>query len=93
MQLNKSLSKNDCMLAWNILDPKRIGSIELNELHAILCTRFGKDKSSLKQQVSIIDKAVAKIIERSGGGFKGLQKVLMIMDDDGDKKLSKEELQ
>ncbi len=94
MQLNKKLSKNDCTQAWNILDPNRIGSVGLNDAHDILCIRFGKDKSSQKQQTSVIDKAVAKIIQRSGGGsFKGLQKCLTIMDDNGDKRINKEEFQ
>ncbi len=91
--MNAKVSKNDSALVWQILDPKRTGYMELDEIHKILCTRYGKDKTSLKENTSIFNKAVNKIIERSGGGFKGLQRCLNIMDNNGDKRLSKEELQ
>ena len=43
--------------------------------------------------ISAVDRVIARIKERSGGGgIKGLQRVIQIMDDDGNKKLSKEEL-
>lgn len=91
--LNKGINKNEANLAWLILDPQRRGFVELSEIHQVLCSRFGKDKASQKEQTSIFEKAVAKIVERSGGGFKGLQRCLKVMDNNGDKKLSKEELQ
>ena len=41
----------------------------------------------------IVDRVRAKIVQRGGSsGIKGLAKLLAIMDDNGDKKLSKEEL-
>ena len=43
--------------------------------------------------MSAVDRVVARIKERAGGGgIKGLQRVIAIMDDDGNKRLSKEEL-
>ena len=47
-------------------------SIDMNSLHQYFTAKFGKDKSS--KAGSVVDRAVAKIIERSGGGLKGLQR-------------------
>mmetsp|Transcript_9325 Transcript_9325/g.14050 ORF Transcript_9325/g.14050 Transcript_9325/m.14050 type:complete len:1135 (+) Transcript_9325:93-3497(+) len=69
---------------------KTAPSIGINDLHKYFCNKYGKDKSSKSH--SVVDRAIAKIIERSGGGFKGLQRTLSIMDDNGDKRLNKEEL-
>ena len=58
---------------WSVIDPSNIGSVDLEKLHSLLASKFGKDKSSQKSN-SVVDRAIAKIIERTGGGFKGLQK-------------------
>jgi hypothetical protein len=51
------------------------GTVELQALHDMLSQRYGKDKSASKN-TGIIEKVIAKIIERSGksGGIKGLAK-------------------
>ena len=69
----------------------------MSDLHEFLSNRFGKDKDSIKQSGSgsnIIEKARMKILERCGsnGGIKGLQRTLAIMDDNGNKRLDKEEV-
>jgi len=49
-------------------------------LHKILSGKFGKDKSALKEQnASVVDRVVAKILQRAGGssggvGIKGLMR-------------------
>ena len=64
----------------------------MSGIYELLAGKFGRDKSS--KDWGLIEKVKTKILERCGreGGIKGLQKTLMIMDDNGDKKLSKEEL-
>ncbi|KAJ1383047.1 hypothetical protein B484DRAFT_341959, partial [Ochromonadaceae sp. CCMP2298] len=59
----------------------------------MLASNFGADKTALRA-AGVIERVVQKILERSGlnGGFKGLQRTLSIMDDNGDKRLSKDEL-
>jgi hypothetical protein len=46
--------------------------MDMNTLHRYFAEKFGKDKTSKSN--STVERAVAKIIERSGGGFKGLQR-------------------
>jgi hypothetical protein len=72
--LAPKLSKKELADVWSELDARRLGFVELGALHAYLSERFGKDKSSSKS-VSVVERVIAKIIERSGpGGMKGLQR-------------------
>jgi len=91
--LDPSLDRSALASIWKAIDPLDVGSIDLATLHEMLASRFGKDKSSGKNS-GIIDKVIAKILERCGGagGIKGLQRVLAVMDSSGDKRLDKEEL-
>ena len=62
----------------------------------MLSSRYGKDKRSASEGVAggVIQRVIARILSRCGqqAGIKGLQRTLMIMDDSGDKRLSKDEL-
>ena len=91
--LAPALGRTELALVWKAIDPKDMGSIEVQAIHDALSTRFGKDKSSGKGQ-GVIERVIAKILERAGanGGLKGLQRTLSIMDNNGDKRLTKEEL-
>ena len=78
---------------WKVIDPKNVGSIEVNHLHDLLSSRYGKDKTAFKS-TGVIERVIKKILDRCGenAGIKGLARTLAIMDNSGDKKLSKEEL-
>ena len=94
--LDSSLSRGQLQTIWESIGTGSAGFVELAALHNFLGGKFGKDKSGAKGG-SVIDRVVAKIISRAGGGsggpgIKGLMKVLSIMDDSGDKRLSKDEL-
>ena len=73
MHLNPSINKQMAAAIWKVIDPSNVGSVELEALHSLLANKFGKDKSSQKSS-SVVDRAIAKIIERTGGGLKGLQR-------------------
>ena len=92
--LDPSLSKGQVAALWKLIDPSDLKYVELQDLHRYLSERFGKDKSTTRAGSSVVDRAVAKILERAGGqgGIKGLSRILSIMDDNGDKRLTKEEL-
>jgi hypothetical protein len=47
-------------------------SLQLSDIHNYFSSRYGKDKSA--RPGGVVERAVAKIIERSGGGLKGLQR-------------------
>ena len=87
------VSRSQINAMWKILDPDNVGSLELENVHAFLSSRFGKDKSATKS-IGVIDRVRQRILERCGqaAGIKGLQRTLMIMDDNGDKRLTKDEL-
>ena len=91
--LAPALGRTELALVWKAIDPKDAGSIEVQAIHDALSTRFGKDKTSGKGQ-GVIERVIAKILERAGanGGLKSLQRTLSIMDNNGDKRLTKEEL-
>ena len=65
----------------------------MTQLLALLSDRYGRDKSS-KVSGSVLERVISRIRERSGGsgGIKGLARTLSVMDNNGDKQLSKEEL-
>eukprot|EP00604_Paraphysomonas_vestita_P002308 CAMPEP_0174818508 /NCGR_PEP_ID=MMETSP1107-20130205/1201_1 /TAXON_ID=36770 /ORGANISM="Paraphysomonas vestita, Strain GFlagA" /LENGTH=327 /DNA_ID=CAMNT_0016030435 /DNA_START=313 /DNA_END=1296 /DNA_ORIENTATION=+ len=89
-QLDPQLNKGVLGNLWEeITNNSGAVNLSLSELHAYFTNKFGKDKSSKSN--GVVERAVARIIERSGGGLKGLQKSLAIMDDNGDKRLSKSE--
>ena len=94
--LNKSLTKENLNNIWLTIDTNNVGSIEIVQLHNYLSNSFGKDKNTLKNTSnnSVIERIKTKILDRCGGqaGIKGLTRVLSIMDNNGDKKLSKDEL-
>eukprot|EP01038_Epipyxis_sp_PR26KG_P009178 gene9178-12377_t len=92
--LDPNLTRDQLKLLWKAVDPKNIGSVEVSCIHELLTNRFGKDKQSLKSNTNVIERVIKKILERCGemAGIKGLQRTLAVMDDSGDKKLSKDEL-
>ncbi len=102
-QLDPQLGNKVILKLWDEIT--RNESLPLSDLHTYFSDRYGKDKSS--KSGGIVERAIAKIIERSGGGIKGLQRSLphslidwfifvfrslAIMDDNGDKRLTKSEL-
>jgi Ca2+-binding EF-hand superfamily protein len=91
--LDSSLSRANLLSIWKNVDATNAGVVELGTIHNILATKYGKDSGSTKNN-GVIERVVAKILERCAGqgGIKGLQRTLAIMDDNGDKKLSKDEL-
>ena len=91
-QLDGNLTKEQLVTIYKLLDPKNLGYVDLNELHELLASRYGKDKTANKN-MGVIERVIKKILERCGenAGIKGLSRTLMIMDNSGDKKLSKEE--
>ena len=90
--LDKTLTREQIALMWEEICPGGETVIELEKMYDIISRKFGKDKGSSKSG-SVLDKVIAKILERcGGGGLKGLQRTISIMDDNGDKRLSKEEL-
>ncbi len=48
----------------------------MNEFYSFLATRYGKDRSSKKEDNNVIDRAIKKILERCGenAGIKGLSR-------------------
>ena len=92
-KLSPLCDRSQCLLIWKTIDPNDVGSIELQQLHDFLSSRFGKDKSAGKG-LGVIEGVKARILQRCGekAGIKGLQRTLSIMDDNGDKRLSKDEL-
>jgi hypothetical protein len=74
--LDKSISRAQIDALWAILDPNGTNIVPLEEIYGIVSGKFGKDKSSMKSG-SVMEKVIAKIVERcggSGGGIKGLQR-------------------
>lgn len=78
---------------WKTIDPKNVGFIEVSDLLSLLSDRFGKDKTAGKN-AAVIPRVLRKILERCGetAGIKGLSRTLAVMDNSGDKRLTKEEL-
>jgi hypothetical protein len=91
--LDVTLSKTELTAIWKVLDPKKLGYAELPDIHQFLSDKYGKDKTSTKNQ-GVIERVLKRILERCGenAGIKGLARTLSIMDNSGDKRLSKEEL-
>ena len=90
--LDKTLTREQIALMWEEFCPAGETFINLEKMYEKISEKFGKDKSASKSG-SVLDKVIAKILERcGGGGLKGLQRTISIMDDNGDKRLSKEEL-
>lgn len=73
--MDPSLSRNQLADIWKVVDPKNVGSIEVNHLHDMLADRFGKDKTAFKS-TGVIERMIKKILERCGekAGIKGLSK-------------------
>jgi Ca2+-binding EF-hand superfamily protein len=91
--INGKLTNNDIDAMWALMNPNNSGTIDLSAIHKFLQNRYGKDKKS-NPVVGIIERVKTKILARCGqrAGIKGLQRTLSIMDDNGDKRLSKDEL-
>ncbi len=72
--LDPKLDKLTVNNIWKAMDPKSMGFVNLADIHDMLSSRFGKDKTS--KPSSVLDKVKAKILERSSGtgGIKGLTK-------------------
>jgi Ca2+-binding EF-hand superfamily protein len=92
-KLVPKITKSQIATMWKLLDNTDKGSIELQTLHDFLSNRYGKDAKT-GRVTSVIERVKSRILERCGqtAGIKGLQRTLMIMDDNGDKRLSKEEV-
>lgn len=74
-QLDPQLNKVTLARLWEeITNNSGMASIPLSDVHSYFTNKFGKDKSS--KSGSVVERAVAKIIERSGGGLKGLQRLV-----------------
>jgi Ca2+-binding EF-hand superfamily protein len=88
------ISKAKATDLWKLIDPENVGSITLGDLHKMFASRYGKDRKSAGEGQGIIQRVITRIMQRCGdmAGIRGLQRTLMIMDDSGDKKLSKDEL-
>lgn len=77
-QINIQLGKAELGAVWTSVATDCGGnastsSITLADFHQYFGRKFGKDKSSKSNNV--IDKVIAKIMERcGGGGLKGLQR-------------------
>ena len=77
-QLNPNLSKPELAAIWTSLAQDCGGNastaiISLDDFHQYFGKKFGKDKSS--KSSNVIDRVIAKIMERcGGGGLKGLQR-------------------
>jgi hypothetical protein len=91
--LDPSLDRSQLSAVWKAVDPKNIGSVQVSTIHTLLSDRYGKDKTTTKNS-SVVDRVIKKILERCGetAGIRGLARTLAIMDNSGDKKLTKEEL-
>ena len=73
--LEPQLSKDVVKRVWDVIDPNNSGSVEIEAIHNMLASRYGKDKAASKNG-GVIDKAIKKILERCGenGGIKSLQR-------------------
>jgi Ca2+-binding EF-hand superfamily protein len=91
--LDPSLDRHQIKQMWAVCDPNNAGAVEVNSIHDLLSNRFGKDKVT-QRSAGVIERVIKKIIERCGqnAGIKGLQRTLSIMDDNGDKRLTRDEL-
>jgi hypothetical protein len=82
-QLNTSLSKPELADIWTSVAKDCGGSastsiITLDDFHQYFGTKFGKDKTS--KSTNVIDRVIAKIMERcGGGGLKGLQRYVCVI--------------
>ena len=66
--LDKALTRQQITDMWDTLAEGRETILQLEKIYEIISTKFGKDKSSSKSG-SVVDKVVAKIIERCGGAY------------------------
>lgn len=91
MNLSRTLNRSTALrLANSVRYNGKSNYIDCNDLLKRFEDRFGKRSHS---NGSVIDRVRAKILARGGRtGFNGLQRSMRIMDDNGDKKLSKQEL-
>jgi hypothetical protein len=77
-QLNGNLSKPELATIWTSVAQDCGGNastsiITLSDFHQYFGKKFGKDKSS--KSSNVIDRVIANIMERcGGGGLKGLQR-------------------
>jgi len=73
--LDKSITRPQIESMWAVVDSKGENFIPLETIYEIISSKFGKDKNSAKFG-SVMDKVIAKIMERCGGsgGIKGLQR-------------------
>jgi Ca2+-binding EF-hand superfamily protein len=72
-QLDPQLSKGVLVKLWEeVTQSSSSTSMPLADIHNYLSNRYGKDKST--KSGGVVERAIAKIVERSGGGLKGLQR-------------------
>jgi hypothetical protein len=72
-QLDPQLSKGVLSSLWGeVAQNSASSSLQLSDIHSYFANRYGKDKST--KSGGVVERAIAKIIERSGSGLKGLQR-------------------
>jgi hypothetical protein len=74
-QMDPQLNKGVLMKLWEeVAQSASSTSVPLVDIHDSLSNKYGKDKST--KSGGVVERAIAKIIERSGGGLKGLQRLV-----------------
>jgi hypothetical protein len=53
--MDATLSKEELAAMWKAVDPKNVGSVEVNAIYALMTDRYGKDKTALKS-TGVIDR-------------------------------------
>jgi hypothetical protein len=73
-QLDRTLTRQQLKQVVSMVEDKHMGSIDIQECHTLIASRFGRDKESLRPS-SVVERVKAKIVERSRHtGFKALQR-------------------
>ena len=73
--LDPSLTRNQLQEIWKTIDSRNQGHIEVDVLHNMLGSRYGRDKTTAAaQNANVIDRVIKKILDRCGenAGVKGL---------------------
>lgn len=58
--LDPTLTRQQLAEIWNLLDPKGLNVVELEQLYNFLCGRFGKDKKSSSTNSGVIERVRAR---------------------------------
>jgi hypothetical protein len=78
--LDPTLSKGQLREIWRIVDSRNAGYVDVAEMHQLLTSRYGKDKTAASN-TGVIERVIKKILERCGetAGIKGLQRYFGIL--------------